>query len=87
MPIVAWTQRSTGTVVWLAVGVLILRFQKTMYLTIIPFGLMSKRNQILRKRPASTARLTPRMPLEAGSARKVIADAVSNGSINRSIGT
>lgn len=43
--------------------------------------------QMLRRRPPSTGRETPRIAPAAGEARKAITDAVSRGSINRSIGT
>ena len=72
---------------WSALGALIHPSLTAIYLIIIQFGLTSKDNHIPRKRPPSTARLTPRIPPDAGRVRKVIADAVSRGSINRSIGT
>ena len=45
------------------------------------------RPQMERRRPPSTAKLTPRIPPEAGRQRKVMALAVSNGSMRRWIGT
>ena len=42
---------------------------------------------MLRRRPPSTGKETPRIAPAAGEARKAMTEAVSNGSINRSIGT
>lgn len=43
--------------------------------------------QMLRRRPPSTGNETPRIAPAAGEAKKAMTEAVSNGSINRSIGT
>ena len=42
---------------------------------------------MLRSLPPSTGNETPRIAPAAGDARNAMTDAVSNGSINRSIGT
>ena len=42
---------------------------------------------MLRRRPPSTGNETPRIAPAAGEARKAMTEAVSNGSINRSMGT
>ena len=58
-----------------------------MYRTITQYGLTYDDDQMLRNLPPSTARLTPRMPPDAGKAKNAIAQAVSNGSISLSMGT